>query len=51
LFGTETPGRGTFTVSGRLLDDLVPVVRGLPISEEEKRWILEANARKVFKLG
>lgn len=48
LFGTETPGRGTFEVDGRRLDDLVPVVESLRISETDRQRILESNARALF---
>ncbi len=51
LFGTETPGRGTYRHEGRLLDDLVPVVRSIDwLNDAQKRLILEDNARKVFRL-
>lgn len=50
LFGTETPGRGTFEVDGRRLDDLVPVVESLPLTEAERQQIFETNARTLFRL-
>lgn len=51
LFGTETPGRGTFQWEGRMLDDLRPAVEKISfLSDAEKKMILEDNARKVFKL-
>jgi predicted TIM-barrel fold metal-dependent hydrolase len=52
LFGTETPGRGTFIHEGRQLDDLRPVVEGMEfLSAAEKKMILEDNARRVFKIA
>jgi 4-oxalmesaconate hydratase len=50
LFGTEKPGSGSAMnpETGRYYDDLKPVIEGLPISEEEKRAILEGNTLRVF---
>lgn len=51
LFGTETPGRGSFKYEGRMLDDLRPVVESIEwLSAAQKKMILEDNARKVFNL-
>jgi predicted TIM-barrel fold metal-dependent hydrolase len=51
LFGTETPGRGTFEYEGRLLDDLKPVVESIEwLDADDKQLILEHNARRLFKL-
>lgn len=52
LFGTETPGRGTFEYQGRMLDNLRPVVEGIEwLAPGEKRLIFEDNARAVFNLA
>lgn len=52
LFGTETPGRGSFRYEGRLLDDLKPVVESIEwLSAAEKKMILEDNARRLFNLS
>ena len=51
LFGTEVPGSGGALrpESGRPADDLVPVIDGLPfLSDEDKRKIFNANAKRVF---
>lgn len=51
LFGTETPGRGSFKYEGRMLDDLKPVVESIEwLSAAQKKMILEDNAKKVFNL-
>ena len=51
LFGTETPGRGTFEWEGRMLDDLRPAVEQIEwLSPAEKQQIFEDNAKKVFNL-
>ncbi|MEA2642231.1 MAG: meta-cleavage compound hydrolase [Chloroflexota bacterium] len=51
LFGTETPGRGTFQYQGRMLDDLRPAVEGIEwLRPDQKKQILEDNARSVFKI-
>jgi predicted TIM-barrel fold metal-dependent hydrolase len=51
LFGTETPGRGTFQYQGRMLDDLRPAVEKIEwLGAGEKKMIFEDNARKVFNL-
>lgn len=51
LFGSETPGRGTFQWEGRMLDDLRPAVESIGwIDAAEKKLIFEDNAKKVFRL-
>ena len=51
LFGTETPGRGSFEYQGRKLDDLKPAVEGIEwLDGAQKKMIFEDNARKVFNL-
>ncbi len=51
LFGTETPGRGTFEWEGRMLDDLRPAVEKIEwLSPAEKQQIFEDNAKKVFNI-
>ena len=51
LFGTETPGRGTFEYEGRMLDDLRPAVEKIEwLDANQKKMIFEDNAKKVFKL-
>ena len=51
LFGTETPGRGTFEWEGRMLDDLRPAVEQIEwLSPAEKQQIFEDNAKKVFNI-
>jgi predicted TIM-barrel fold metal-dependent hydrolase len=51
LFGTETPGRGSFQYEGRMLDDLRPVVESIEwLTPAQKRMIFENNARRVFNL-
>ena len=51
LFGTETPGRGSFRYEGRMLDDLRPVVESIDwLTAAQKKMIFEDNARKVFRL-
>ena len=51
LFGTETPGRGTFQWEGRMLDDLRPAVEQIEwLSADQKNLILEQNAKRVFRL-
>ena len=51
LFGTETPGRGTFEWEGRMLDDLRPAVEKIEwLSPGEKQQIFEDNAKKVFNI-
>lgn len=51
LFGTETPGRGSFKYEERMLDDLRPVVESIDwLSAAQKKMILEDNARRVFNL-
>lgn len=51
LFGTETPGRGSFRYEGRMLDDLRPVVESIDwLTAAQKKMILEDNAKKVFNL-
>ena len=51
LFGTETPGRGSFEYEGRKLDDLKPAVEGIEwLETTEKKMIFEDNAKKLFNL-
>jgi len=51
LFGTETPGRGSFEYEGRKLDDLKPAVEGIEwLTGPQKKMIFEDNAKKVFNL-
>jgi len=51
LFGTETPGRGTFQYQGRMLDDLRPAVEQISwLDTSQKELIFEGNARNVFNL-
>ena len=51
LFGTETPGRGTFQWEGRMLDDLRPAVENIDwLDDGQKKAIFEDNAKKVFNL-
>jgi 4-oxalmesaconate hydratase len=51
LFGTETPGSGSARdpKSGRMLDDLKPVIEGISwLSEQDRRRVFEANAKELF---
>jgi 4-oxalmesaconate hydratase len=51
LFGTETPGigSGVSRVSGRMMDDLVPVIESIDfLTQEQKDAVFYKNARKVF---
>jgi len=51
MFGTENPGTGTYRdpSSGKMLDDLKPVIEGVPnLSEQDKRNVFEDVARRVF---
>lgn len=53
LFGTENPGTGSAKdpVTGRMLDDLKPVVESIDfLSDEDKRKVFETNARKLYRL-
>ena len=54
MFGTEKPGSGSAPdpVTGRDLDDLQPVIRGLSgLSEDQINAILGETAKKVYKLS
>ena len=45
LFGTDSPPLAT------PLEEAIGIVERLPVSAEDKRSILEGNARELFKLG
>jgi 4-oxalmesaconate hydratase len=53
LFGTEMPGTGSAEdpKTGRMLDDLKPVIEELGLSKEELRMIFSKNAMGLFDLG
>ncbi len=51
MFGTETPGigSGVSRVTGRMMDDLAPVIESIDfLSQDEKDAIFYKNAQKVF---
>lgn len=51
LFGTENPGSGSAAdpKTGRMLDDLKPVIEEISwLSEEDRRKVFEDNAKQVF---
>jgi predicted TIM-barrel fold metal-dependent hydrolase len=51
LFGTENPGSGSAQdpKTGATLDDLKPVIEGIPgLSEEDRRRVFESNARALY---
>ena len=51
MFGTENPGTGSYKdpSSGKMLDDLKPVIEGIAgLSETDKKNIFEETAKKVF---
>ncbi len=53
LFGTEKPGSGSAPdpVTGRDMDDLQPVIRGLAsLTEDQKAAILGDTARQVYRI-
>lgn len=53
LFGAECPGVGSSINpdTGRTMDDIKPYIEGFEwLSAEDKKKILEDNARRVFKL-
>jgi predicted TIM-barrel fold metal-dependent hydrolase len=45
LFGTDSPPLAT------PLEDAIALVEALPISDDERRQVLEGNARRLFGLG
>jgi 4-oxalmesaconate hydratase len=51
MFGTENPGTGSYKdpQSGKMLDDLKPVIEGIgSLTDTDKRNIFEDTAKKVF---
>jgi 4-oxalmesaconate hydratase len=51
MFGTENPGTGTYKdpATGKMLDDLKPVIEGIEtIGEQDRKNVFEDVARKVF---
>ena len=51
MFGTENPGTGSYKdpQTGKMLDDLKPVIEGIPsVSEQDRKNIFEDVAKKVF---
>lgn len=51
MFGTENPGTGSYKdpKSGKMLDDLKPVIEGIPgITEQQKKDVFEDTAKKVY---
>jgi 4-oxalmesaconate hydratase len=51
MFGTENPGTGSYKdpKSGKMLDDLKPVIEGVPnISAQDCKNVFEDVAKKVF---
>src|SRR5207244_5639456 len=51
MFGTENPGTGTYKdpKSGKMLDDLKPVIEGIPsVNDQDKKNVFEDVAKKVF---
>ena len=53
LFGTEAPGTGSAIdpKTGRMMDDLKPVIEGLRgLSEADRKLIFEDNARQLYDL-
>jgi 4-oxalmesaconate hydratase len=54
LFGTERPGTGTAKDpdTGKWMDDVLPYIEGIEwLSKEDKRKVLEGNAKKIYRLG
>lgn len=53
LFGTEKPGTGSAVdpKTGRMLDDIKPVIDSIEfLNEEDRKKVYETNAKKLFKL-
>jgi len=51
MFGTENPGTGTYRdpASGKMLDDLKPVIEGISsLTAEDRANIFENVPKKVF---
>jgi len=51
MFGTENPGTGSYRdpASGKMLDDLKPVIEGISsLSDQDKKNIFEDVPKKVF---
>jgi hypothetical protein len=51
MFGTENPGTGSYrdSASGKMLDDLKPVIEGISsLKDQDKKNIFEDVAKKVF---
>jgi len=51
MFGTENPGTGSYKdpQSGKMLDDLKPVIEGIStVTEQDRKNIFEDVAKKVF---
>ncbi|MPZ13925.1 MAG: amidohydrolase family protein [Chloroflexi bacterium] len=51
MFGTENPGTGSYRdpATGTMLDDLKPVIEGIPtLSDQDRKNVFENVAKKVF---
>jgi len=51
MFGTENPGTGTYKdpKSGKMLDDLKPVIESIPgLTDQDRKNVFEDVAKKVF---
>jgi 4-oxalmesaconate hydratase len=51
MFGTENPGTGTYKDphTGKMLDDLKPVIEGISsLTEQDRQNIFEDVAKNVF---
>jgi 4-oxalmesaconate hydratase len=51
MFGTENPGTGSYRdpASGKMLDDLKPVIEGISsLTDKDKQNIFENVPKKVF---
>ena len=51
MFGTENPGTGSYKdpVSGKMLDDLKPVIEGIAsLTAQDKQNIFEDVPKQVF---
>ncbi len=50
MFGTENPGTGSYKdpKTGKMLDDLKPVIESLDITDQDKKNVFEDVAKKVF---
>jgi 4-oxalmesaconate hydratase len=50
MFGTENPGTGSYKdpKSGKMLDDLKPVIEAIQVPDADKKNVFEDVARKVF---